>query len=284
MCWLSYSKSCTLLTVQFLSQTKKSLSKKLAEAWKKAIPLTHLQWIFPLFQYYGKRLEFNFSSNHCTKFLHLDCTTHAPRRKSRNPELWSSKKELKWLEREQSCGREITAWPKKPAGILCPKRRSEPGYPKEGKLSFQLGDQRSSQGRLFLRAPFCLRGPPGELLPCLAHLQSPRQSSRASGLRLDNSYWIAGVKEQKQPGEEAVLCWLLGKKGNPSHPTLPTGDLFYSAQPPLGSDPDPTAGSRNNPIEISALQAKFYMAKGERGERQRGQVKKYTCMIVGSKP
>lgn len=37
-------------------------------------------------------------------------------------------------------------------------------------------------------------------------------------------------------------------------------------------------------MEIYTIQAKFYMAEGERAERQRGQVKKYTWMTVVSKP
>ena len=60
-----------------------------------------------------------------------------------------------------------------------------------------------------------------------------------------------------------VDCW---ERKEVTH-TMPTGDLFYSAHPPLGSDPDPTAGSRNNPIEIYTLQAKFYMANG--GKRRK---------------
>lgn len=166
---------------------------------------------------------------------------------------------------------------------------SEPGYPKEEKLNFQLGHQCSSMGGGGWNIYFSgLRSASKVHLESCCHANTSTAlpiCSFSHGLRASGLTIAIELQEQKSKSKQVRrLCFVEHwERKEITHP-LPTGDLFYSAQPPLGSDPDPTAGSRNNPIEIYALQAKFYMAKGERGERQRGQVKKYICMIVGSEP
>ena len=64
----------------------------------------------------------------------------------------------------------------------------------------------------------------------------------------------------------------------------PLGTYSILLTLPLGLIQTPLQAIEIIPLRSTLFKPSFIWQTGERGERQRGQVKKYICMIVGSKP
>lgn len=185
------------------------------------------------------------------------------------PQLSSTKKVLGGGEHIMAI--ENTSQPKLPTGILCPAKMWDRKAEFSARKAVQQDMEVVPQGSVLPQTP-TWRVAAMQTLQVLcpsAGFQTWLVQTIAIELLLNKS------KHKQVRRGSFGECW---------ERKSPTPSPFCPAHPPLGSNPEPTTGSRNSPIKIYTSQAKFYMAKGERGERQRGQVKKYTCVIVGSKP
>lgn len=146
---------------------------------------------------------------------------------------------------------ENTSQPKLPTGILCPAKMWDRKAEFSARKAVQQDMEVVPQGSVLPQTP-TWRVAAMQTLQVLcpsAGFQTWPVQTIAIELLLNKSKH----NEQVRRGSFSE-CW---------ERKSPTPSPFCPAHPPLWSNPEPTTGSRNSPIEIYTPQAKFYMAKGE---------------------